>query len=134
MPFAAILIGAIIIIAALNGTHGNLATALEADLPGYFVWAVAIAAILGLGFIPGLRLPSRMLLALVLVVIVLGNWSKIVSGFSAFAKSGASTAAAAGAGSPAPSSPAGAGQILSQDINQILSNPFTLVVGLGGGL
>lgn len=100
MPFAVILIGAILVIAAFNNTHGQLASELTTDLPGYFKWGVALAAILGLGFIPGLKTPSRWLLALVLLVIFLHNYSAILAGFSSFAGSGGT---ASGSASPTPS-------------------------------
>jgi hypothetical protein len=102
MPFAALLIGAILIVVAFNNSYPALATQLESDIPAYFKWAAAIAAILALGYIPGMRTPSRYLLALVLMVIVLKNWPQIQAGFSSFAGSGG-TATSAGAGAPNPS-------------------------------
>lgn len=102
MPFAALLIGAILIIVAFNNSFGALATELETDIPGYFKWAAAIAAILALGYIPGFKTPSRYLLALVLMVIVLKNWPQIQSGFTSFA-SNPSTASGTGAAQPNPS-------------------------------
>jgi hypothetical protein len=86
MPFVAILIGAVVLIAAFNNSHATLAHELEQDIPGYFKWAVAIAAILGLGFIPGMKVPSRWLIALVAVVVVLNNYQQILSGFTGFAQ------------------------------------------------
>ena len=73
MPFAILLIGAILVVTAFNNSFGTLASELESDIPPYFKWAAAIAAILGLGYIPGLRTPSRYLLGLVLLVILLTN-------------------------------------------------------------
>jgi len=46
MPFAILIIGAILVITAFNNSFGTLATQLEGDIPGYFKWAAAIAAIL----------------------------------------------------------------------------------------
>ena len=92
MPFIAIIIGAILIVAAFQGTQGTLATALEQDIPGFFKWAIAIAVILGLGYIPGLRTPTRWLLGLVVLVIVLKNYQNIFNGFKNFAGSGTQTA------------------------------------------
>ena len=96
MPIAILILGAILIITAFNNSFGTLATALETDVPGYFVWAAAIAAICAIGYIPGFRTPSRYLLALVLMVILLTNYSQIFAGFQGFASSGASTAAGTG--------------------------------------
>jgi hypothetical protein len=85
MPFIVILIGAIIAIAAFNDSHRTLALQLQQDIPGYFKWAAAIAAILGLGFVPGLKIPSRYLLGLVALVVVLTNYKQIFAGFTQFA-------------------------------------------------
>jgi hypothetical protein len=104
MPIALLLIGALLIIVAFQNTMGQLATELETDIPGFFVWAIAIAAILGLGYVPGMKTPSRWLLALVVLVVVLVNYQKILSGFTSFASSGG-TATAAGA-TTTPANPA----------------------------
>ncbi len=90
MPFVLLIVGALLVVTAFNNSHGQLAGALQSDLPGFFKWGAAIAAILGLGFLPGLKTPSRWLLALVLLVIVLKNYTAILAGFSGFAKTGAS--------------------------------------------
>lgn len=101
MPFAVLLIGIILVVVAFNNSFGQLATQLEGDIPGYFKWAAAIAAILGLGYIPGMKTPSRYLLGLVLLVILLTNYSSIISGFQTFLTSGgATTGAGAGAANP----------------------------------
>jgi hypothetical protein len=88
MPFIIVIVGVILAIAAINNSYPSLATELEQDIPGYFVWGIAIAAILGLGFIPGFRTPSRWLVALVALVIVLKGWPQIQAGFQSFAQSG----------------------------------------------
>lgn len=102
MPFAILLIGAILIVVAFNNSFSALATELETDVPGYFKWAAAIVAILALGYIPGLKTPSRWLLGLVLVVVLLKNYSTILSGFQTFLTSGG-TATGAGAAVANPS-------------------------------
>jgi hypothetical protein len=96
MPIAILIIGAILVITAFNNSFPALATALETDIPPYFVWAAAIAAICAIGYIPGLRTPSRYLLALVLLVILLANYTQIYAGFQGFASSGATTTAGTG--------------------------------------
>jgi hypothetical protein len=104
MPIALILIGALLIVVAFNNTMGQLVTELENDIPGYFVWAIAIGVILGLGYVPGMKQPSRWLLGLVVLVILLTNYKALLSGVSTFAKTGA---AATGAGAAtAPTNPA----------------------------
>lgn len=85
MPFIVIVIGLIIAVAAFNDAHGTLFGQLKQDIPGYFKWAVAIAAILGLGFVPGFKIPSRWLIALVALVVVLTNAKQMFAGFTQFA-------------------------------------------------
>jgi hypothetical protein len=101
MPFILIFIGAILIVAAFNNTQGDLATALEADVPPFLKWGLAVGAIGGLGWVPGLATLSRWLLALVFTVIVLKNYQQIISGFQALGGAGGSTAAAAANPAPA---------------------------------
>lgn len=99
MVFGLIIIGALLVVVAFNNSMSTLASQLESDIPGYFKWAVAIAAIVGLGYAPGMEKPSRWLLALVLVVIVLKNYSGIIAGFQNFSQS---SGAATGSGTQAP--------------------------------
>jgi uncharacterized membrane protein YfcA len=103
MPFAVVIVAAILIVVAFNNTGADLAKQLEGDIPGFFVWAIAIAAIVGLGYVPGLRTPSRWLLGLVMLVIFIVNYQTVLAGFQSFASSGASqTASGAGAAPPTP--------------------------------
>ncbi len=105
MPFVLLIVGAVLVVSAFNNSQGRLAAELQTDIPGFFAWAVAIAAILGLGFVPGLKTLSRWTLALVLMVIVLKNYKTILSGFSSFAASGAkATGSGAGEGGSSGSS------------------------------
>ena len=101
MPFAILLIGAILVVVAFNNSAPALASELESDLPPYFKWAAAIVAILGIGYIPGLRTPSRYLLALVMLVILLANNSQIIAGLKTFfTSSGTPSGTGAGAANP----------------------------------
>jgi hypothetical protein len=100
MPFAALLIGAILIVVAFNNSYSSLVSELEADIPGFFKWAAAIAAILALGYIPGFRTPSRYLLGLVALVILLTNYQQIYAGITSFASSGGTASTGAGAANP----------------------------------
>lgn len=77
-----ILIGAVLLIAAVRNTEGDLGNALVADVPGYLKWALAIIAVGALGWVPGMRTISRWLLALVLVVIFLKNYTALFQGFT----------------------------------------------------
>lgn len=85
MAFLIILIGTLLIVAAIRNTQSDLFAALGSDIPAFGVWAAAILALAMIGFVPGLRPISRGLLALVLLVIVLRNYQGIVAGFQGLA-------------------------------------------------
>ena len=82
MPFLLVMIGAVLLVAAIRNTQGDLATALETDVPGFLVWGLALGAVGALGYVPGMKQVSRGLLALVLVVLVLQNYTKLFAGLS----------------------------------------------------
>lgn len=82
MAFLALLIGAVLIVAALRNTHGELFSALGKDVPGFAIWGAAIFGIAAVGFIPGLKPVSRGLLALLIVVLILTNYQQIIGGFT----------------------------------------------------
>lgn len=86
MILVVLLIGAILLVAALRNTYGALFTDLKQDVPGFVVWAAAVVALGAIGFIPGLKPISRGLMALVLVVIVMQNYTKILAGFQSVSK------------------------------------------------
>ena len=86
MPAVLLLIGAVILIAAVRNTQGDLGTALMEDAQGFFKWALAVGVVGGIGYAPGLRTTSRWLLALVLVVLVLTNYSKFFAAFTNLAQ------------------------------------------------
>jgi hypothetical protein len=93
MPFLLILIGAVLIVSAYRNTYGDLATALETDVPGFATWALAIAAVAALGWVPGMQKISRWLLALVIVVLVLRNYQALFANAQTLAKLPAATPA-----------------------------------------
>jgi hypothetical protein len=90
MAVVLLIFGAIIAVAAFNNAQGTLATELEQDVPPFIKWLLAVGAIGGIGFIPGMEKISRWLLALVFLVIFLKNYSAIYAGFQALG--GAATA------------------------------------------
>jgi hypothetical protein len=86
MPLAILLIGAVLILVAVRNTHGELGQLLSEDLfpaasgssgagssVGFFLWLGAIALIGALGFVPALKTPSRLLLAIVLLGLAVKN-------------------------------------------------------------
>lgn len=92
MILIALMIGIILVVAAIRNSQASLFSALATDVPQFVVWAAALLALGMIGFIPGLKPVSRGLLALVIVVIVLRNYQGILAGFSSAAKVGSSTA------------------------------------------
>jgi hypothetical protein len=77
----ALIVGLVLIVAAVRNAQGALFASLYADVPDFVVWAAAIFAIGAIGFIPGLKPVSRGLLALIVVVLVMNNYKNILSGF-----------------------------------------------------
>ena len=98
MPFVLAVIGAILIIVGIRGNYGALATALETDVPPFMTWGAAMFGVVAIGWVPGMQHISRMLLALVLVVLVLTNYKQILASFSGLAS--------APSPAPAPATPA----------------------------
>jgi hypothetical protein len=88
----ALMIGIVLVVAAIRNSQAALFSALATDVPQFVVWAAALLALGMIGFIPGLKPISRGLLALVIIVIVLNNYKGIIAGFSSAAKAGTSTA------------------------------------------
>lgn len=80
MPFVLVVIGAILLVVAYNNSQGGLGQALQQDVPPYLKWALAIAAVGALQWVPGLRTLARWMLGLVLVVIVLVNYKNLLGG------------------------------------------------------
>lgn len=81
MGLIALIIGIVLIVAAVRNSQGALFTALELDVPRFVVWAAAIIAVGAIGAIPGLKPASRYLLALVVIVIIVNNYQKLTKGF-----------------------------------------------------
>jgi hypothetical protein len=90
MPLAFLLIGAVLIVVAVRGTHANLGQLLVQDFTGqtgdpnqpgflaradkgFLVWVAAIGGVAALGFVPGMKVPAKILLALVILAILISN-------------------------------------------------------------
>lgn len=76
-----VLIAAVLIVAAIRDTQGDLFAALRDDVPAFGTWAAAIVLLGALGFVPGARPVSRALIVLVFVVLFVNNYQTIVAGF-----------------------------------------------------
>jgi|SRR5215469_7251330 len=81
MAIFALLIGVVLIVAAVRNSQGALFSAIQTDVPEFFVWAAAIVALGIIGYVPGLKPISKALLALVIIVLLVGNYQNILSGF-----------------------------------------------------
>lgn len=81
MILVALLIGVVLIVAAVRNSQDALFSALGTDIPEFVIWAAAIIAIGAIGWIPSLKPVSRGLLILIFVVIVLRNYSAVLTGF-----------------------------------------------------
>jgi hypothetical protein len=90
MPFLLLLVGAVVIVAAVRETAGTLGADLAQDVPGFAKWALAIGGVGALQWVPGLQTIARSLLGLVILVIVLNNWSAFLSGIKALSPAPAS--------------------------------------------
>jgi len=106
MPFALLIIGAIILIAAIRGQTGTLFSLIKSDFTGsgnYLYWIVAILAVGSVGYIKKLQPISDAFLALVLVVLFLSNkgfFSQFMTGLST--QGNCSTSGTSDTSSPAP--------------------------------
>ncbi len=101
MLLLALIIGVVLIVAAIRNSQGDLFSALATDVPAYFVWAAAIVAVGALGYVPGLKPVSRGLLALIILVIFLHNYQSILSGFQGVISNTETSPSSAGSGSAA---------------------------------
>jgi type III secretory pathway component EscV len=97
MPFVIVVVGVLLVVAAVNNSYPALGQELKTDIPDYFKLGIAIVAILGLGYIPGFKTPSRWLLALFLITLFIAKWQTIVQGFQTFAQGSAAPTGTAAA-------------------------------------
>ena len=80
MPVFFLVIGLLLIVTVVRGTTADFAKRLGQDVSGgYLKWLAAIIVIGALGFVPSLKLPSRYLLALVALVVMLRSGSGFIS-------------------------------------------------------
>lgn len=117
MAFWLLVIGVVIIVAAIRNSQGALFTAIKTDVPDFVVWAAAIIAIGAIGYVPGLKPVSRGLLALIIIVLILRNYSNIIAGFKAASTQTSGTGGTAASGSTSGSEPAAPANPLTQFYN-----------------
>jgi hypothetical protein len=76
VPFVLAAVSAVLILSAIRDTQGQLASLLVHDFTGsgsFLMWLAAIVAVGLLGYSPSLKTPSRLLLALIVLGILLSN-------------------------------------------------------------
>lgn len=91
MPFALVVIGLLMVIAAYNNTQSLLAAQLKEDLTGtggFIYWIAALLIIGAIGYVKPLETASRMMLLLLLIVFFLANGGVFAKFNEALAGSG----------------------------------------------
>ena len=81
MPLAFLIIGVVLVVVAIRDTYAILGQLLADDFTGsgagqghsFLIWLAAIAAVGALGYIPDMKLPARLLLALVILALLISN-------------------------------------------------------------
>lgn len=76
MPYALLLIGAILLVAGIRNTYAQLWALVQNDFTsqgGFLSWVAAIAVVGALGYIPKLRPLSVAFMTLLLIVLVISN-------------------------------------------------------------
>lgn len=76
MPFILILFGILLVVVGIRNTQGQLGSLLVSDFtgtPNFWYWVAAIFIIGALGYVDELKTPSRAMLALVLITLILSN-------------------------------------------------------------
>lgn len=104
MPYALILIGAVLLVSGVRGSQGDLWALVKGDFTengGFLAWVAAIAVVGGIGYIPRLKPLSVAFMTLLLVVLVLSNGG-VFDKLQQFIKSGAAPAGGGGSGSGIP--------------------------------
>ena len=93
MPYALILIGAVMLVAGIRNTYAQLWSLIEGDFTsqgGFLAWVAAIAVVGGLGYIPKLKPLSIAFMTLLLIVLVLSNGG-VFAKLQSFIQTGAGT-------------------------------------------
>ena len=135
MLLVAIIVGAILIVAAIRNSQQTLFSALGQDVPAFIVWGAAILAVGVIGYVRPLKGASDAMLVLIVTVLILNNYENMLKGFGALSQpsggvtptastSEGNTPASSG-GTPGAPSLAQAGQTISNAsaiINQVATS------------
>lgn len=98
MPFAFLVVGAVLVVAGVRGTDDDLLTLLKGDFtgsPNFLSWLLAILLVGAFGYIEPLKPVSRAFLFLILVVLFFKSDTGFFPQLTKFLKG-------VGQGSPAP--------------------------------
>lgn len=126
-----LLIGVVLMVTAFAGTYSQLATELENDIPGYFKWGFALAAIVAFGYVPGMKTASRWLLAIVILVLVLKGFPTLKAQLTNFMNQGA--AAAGGSNTAATATNAVVQSAVTTAAQGVTTSPLPVTQNLLGG-
>lgn len=102
MPYALILIGAILLVAGVRNSYADLWELVKGDFTaqgGFLTWVAAIAVVGGIGYIPRLRSLSIAFMTLLLLVLVISNGG-VFAKLQDFIKSGAGGRNTGGSATP----------------------------------
>jgi hypothetical protein len=94
MPLVLIFVAVILLVVAYQNTVSSFASNLGTDAAGFAKWFVALALVAGLQWVPGLERMGKWLLGLILLVLVLKNYTTVFKGFTDLASAAGSAPAA----------------------------------------
>lgn len=105
MPFALLLIGIVLVMAAANNTLTQLGQQLKKDFTGqgnFLNWLAAVGIVGSIGYIPQMRTLSRVFLGLICLAILMTSGRRgVFSAFQGALNSGGGSSATAGTPAPA---------------------------------
>lgn len=102
MPYALLLIGAVLLVAGVRNSYAELWELVKGDFTaqgGFLTWVAAIAVVGGMGYIPKLRSLSIAFMTLLLLVLVISNGG-VFAKLQNFIQSGAGGRNTGGGGTP----------------------------------
>lgn len=136
MPFVLLIVGVLIIVVAIRNTQGQLGQLIVSDFTGpgnFFYWIAAIFIIGGLGYVDTLKAPSRAMLALVLIALIISNQG-FFNSFVAQLSSGSAQAPPPGPPTPQPNSGSGGGGNSGGGGGKSGGGAGSTIGGIGGGI
>ncbi len=105
MPFVFLIVGIVLLIVAVRGTHSQFFSLLKSEFTGsnnFLVWVMAIAILGALGFIKPIRPIALGMMGLVFLVMILKNGGGFFSQFNQQIANPVAPASGSGGNFPAP--------------------------------